>query len=194
MSPDQPAAWNTYIIVDDAAATTQKVKDAGGKVVAEPMTVMDAGTLAVFQDPEGAFISVWQPNQMPGAELYNQTGSFGWNELNTRDVEGAKAFYSKVFGWGAETNPMPTGGSYTEWKLNGRSIGGAMDITNVAPPDVPPNWLVYFGVENCDEGVAKVKELGGNLLVGPMDIQPGRFAIVQDPQGAVFALFSARAE
>jgi uncharacterized protein len=192
MSPEQPPAWSTYVITADADATTQKVRDAGGQVIMEPMDVMDAGRLAVFTDTEGAFIGVWQPKEHKGAELVNETGSFGWNELESRNIDAAKAFYPKVFGWEADTHDMPGGMSYTEWKLNGKSIGGAMDVTNMMPAEVPPHWMVYFMVEDADEGVAKVLELGGKQISPPMDIEPGRFAIVLDPQGAVFALFSSK--
>jgi uncharacterized protein len=192
MSPEQPPAWSTYVITADADTTAQKVRDAGGQVIMGPMDVMDIGRMAVFNDTEGAFINVWQPGTHKGAELVNEPGSFGWNELETRNVEGAKAFYGKVFGWGADTHDMPGGMSYTEWKLDGKSIGGAMDITNMMPAEVPPHWLVYFVVEDADAGVAKVQELGGQQISPPMDIEPGRFAIVRDPQGAAFALFSTK--
>jgi predicted enzyme related to lactoylglutathione lyase len=172
MSPEQPPAWSTYVMTADADASAQKVRDAGGQVIMGPMDVMDAGRLAVFTDTEGAFIGVWQPKQHKGAELVNETGSFGWNELESRNIDAAKAFYPKVFGWEADTHDMPGGMSYTEWKLNGKSIGGAMDVTNMMPAEVPPHWMVYFMVEDADEGVAKVQELGGKQISPPIDIEP----------------------
>ena len=189
MSPQQPPAWSTYVSTSDATATARKVEQAGGKVVMEPFDVMDQGRMGVFTDPGGAYFSVWQPGQHRGAEVVNVPNSFSWNELATRDIDGAKRFYAAVFGWGAETH-----GDYTEWKLNGRSIGGAMPMGDRYPPNVPPHWLVYFTVEDADASAAKAQELGGRVLVPPMDIEPGRFAVVADPQGAAFGLFKLKSQ
>jgi predicted enzyme related to lactoylglutathione lyase len=190
-NPDQPPAWTTYISTDDANATSQRVREAGGQVVMEPMTVMEEGRMAIFIDPTGAAFAVWQPNRHHGAELVNEPGSFGWNELATRDLQAAKDFYAKVFGWGADTSAGPEG-SYTEWKLNGKSIGGAMEINEQFPPNVPPHWLTYFVVEDADATAKKAEELGGKVYVPPRDIEPGRFAVLSDPQGAAFAIFAAK--
>jgi predicted enzyme related to lactoylglutathione lyase len=101
MMEGQPSAWVSYVSVDDAEATTDLAKKAGAAVFVEPMDVSDIGRMAVFADPSGAAIGVWQPKTFKGAELANEPGSFAWNELNTRDVPAAKAFYTKVFGWKA---------------------------------------------------------------------------------------------
>ena len=174
--PEQPPAWSTYVCTTDAAATAEKVKQAGGTVVAEPFDVMGQGHMAVFQDPGGAYICVWQPGQHKGAEVVNEPNSFSWNELATRDMDGAKRFYAAVFGWGNETH-----GEYTEWKVNGRSVAGGMPMGDHYPPQVPPHWLVYFTVEECDAAAARAQQLGGKLMVPPMDIEPGRFAVIDDP-------------
>jgi uncharacterized protein len=187
----QPPAWSTYVSTDDADSTAQKVRDAGGQVIVEPFDVMDQGRMAVFQDPTGAYISIWQGKAHQGSQLVNEPGSFGWNELATRDIAAAKDFYGKVFGWGYKDSAMPQGGSYTEWQLNGKSIGGGMEMGENYPPQVPPHWLVYFVVEDADLSTAKAEELGAKVLMPPMDIQPGRFSVLQDPQGAAFALFAA---
>src|SRR5260370_12999959 len=110
----------------------------------EPMEVMDQGTMAVFIDPTGAAISVWQPAVMKGAELINTPNSFSWNELHTRDMAKAREFYSKVFPWAVKTNAIPGGGEYTEFQINGRSIAGGMPKGKEMPPIVPPHWLVDF--------------------------------------------------
>lgn len=189
--PNQPPAWSTYVATDDADATAQRVREAGGQVVMEPMTVMDQGRMAIFMDPTGAFISIWQPGAHRGAELVNQPNSLAWNELATRDLPRAKEFYKKVFGWESETSSMENGSSYTEWKLNGRSIGGAIEMNGGFPPDVPPHWLTYFSVSSVDAAVKKAEELGGRVVVPPTDIgSAGRFAVLTDPQGAVFAVHS----
>ncbi len=83
----------------------RKVLEAGGRVVIEPFDVGDAGRMAVFTDPEGAAFCVWQANRHQGARIVNEPGSVNFNSLNTRDVEGAKAFYGSVFGWDTLRSP-----------------------------------------------------------------------------------------
>jgi predicted enzyme related to lactoylglutathione lyase len=80
-----PPFWSTYVSVSDADATAKEAEAAGGTVVMAPMDVMDAGRMAVFQDPQGAFISAWQPSGHKGAQLVNEPGTLCWNELNSRD-------------------------------------------------------------------------------------------------------------
>jgi predicted enzyme related to lactoylglutathione lyase len=191
-SPDQPSAWNMYVSTTDADSTAQKVRDAGGTVVAEPMEVMGQGRLAVFQDSTGAFVSTWQPEQMKGADLVNEVGSFGWSELYTRDVPAAKAFYEKVFGWTTHDNDMGGGFVYTEFKVDGRSVAGGLDMSQMLPAEVPPHWLIYFGVANADEAAEKTKQLGGEVVDGPKEIPIGRFAVLKDPVGAHFAIWQAK--
>jgi predicted enzyme related to lactoylglutathione lyase len=188
MSPQQPTAWTTYISTTSAEETAKKVTEAGGQVVAPPMQVMDQGTMAVFVDPTGAAFAVWQPDTFAGAELVNKPVSISWNELSTRDMPAAKAFYTKVFPWTAHSNAMPDGGEYVEWQIDGKSIGGGMPMNPQIPPQVPPNWLVYFAVANTDNTVKRAEELGGKVMMPGTDIPQGRFAVLTDPQGAAFAV------
>src|SRR5256885_9423670 len=90
------ATWNTYVWVDSADDAAAKVRDAGGQVLVDPFDVFDAGRMAVFADPEGAVISVWQANRHRGAQLVNEHGTVNFNGLNTRDPDRAKAFYGAV--------------------------------------------------------------------------------------------------
>ncbi len=191
----QPTAWAVYIGTRDADAVAKKVEAAGGKVVAPPFDVFDSGRMAVFQDPGGAFVSVWQPNKMQGAEVMQQPGTFSWAELNARGVDKVKPFYSSVFGWGEKLSPTGEGGPpYTEFKLGDESIAGGMEMNPMVPRDVPAYWLVYFGTSDVDKTFEKALELGGRELVAPVDFPGGRFAVVTDPQGAAFGLLSTRPE
>lgn len=189
MMPDAPTVWTTYVNVDDADATAGKVTANGGSVLFGPTDVLEAGRMAIFADPHGAVLGLWQPGNHLGAQLANEPGTLCWNELITTDLEGSKAFYGAVFGWEAEDQGPPGGPpAYTEWKLGGRSIGGMMLKHGDMPADMPPSWGVYFAVDDADAAAARVQQLGGALLMGPTDIEPGRFAVVADPQGAVFNL------
>ncbi|MDQ2743402.1 MAG: VOC family protein [Chloroflexota bacterium] len=190
MQPNQPPAWTTYVSIDDANATIAKVRAAGGAVVVEPMSVLQAGRMAIFTDPTGAYLSIWEPGEHGGAEVVNQPNSLSWNELATRDIETAKTFYQAVFGWESVTHPAEMIGSYNEFQLGGKSIAGGMQMTDQFPPQVPAHWLPYFTVEDCDATVSRAQELGARLSAGPMDIPQGRFAVIGDPQGAVFAVIS----
>ncbi|MDX6412277.1 MAG: uncharacterized protein QOE91_1793 [Gaiellaceae bacterium] len=187
MQEGQPTTWTTYISVADAAATADAVREAGGQVHAEPMDVMGLGKLAVFADPTGAVFGIWEPGTFPGAGVVNEPGAVGWNELETRDPAGAKAFYGAVLGWSAVDLDMGEMGTYVEWQVDGNRIGGMSDIGGRVPEEVPAHWLTYFGTENADGLAEKVEQGGGRIGFGPMDIPAGRFAVVQDPWGAVFA-------
>ncbi|HYY88921.1 MAG TPA: VOC family protein [Chloroflexota bacterium] len=183
MNPQQPPAWSTYISTSDAEATARSAQEAGGTVVVQPMDVMGQGKMSAFTDPSGAYIAAWQPIQHSGAEVINEPNSYCWTELATRDIETAKRFYPRVFGWGAETNQ-----NYTEWKVGGRSVAGAMPMSDQMPANVPPHWLVYFAVADCDASANRAQELGANVMVPPMDVPVGRFAVLGDPQGARFGI------
>jgi uncharacterized protein len=189
--PGQPPAWMTYVATDNADATAKKVAEAGGKVLMAPFDVMDQGKMGVFADPGGAVFSVWQPAAMKGAGLVNTPVSLTWNELATRDMDAAKAFYTKVFPWSAKSNDMGGGQTYTEWQIDGRSIAGAMTMGSMYPAQVPPHWLVYFTVANTDDIVKRTQELGGKVMSPAQDIPQGRFAVLADPSGATFAVIQA---
>ena len=185
MNPGPPY-WTTYVNVDSVDDVLGKAKAAGGNVLMDGMDVMDVGRMGIIQDPVGAVISLWEPKAHNGAAIVNEPNSYSWSELITTDVEASKQFYGEVFGWGSETHgegsPMP----YTEWKIGDRSVGGMMPKPPMMPAEVPPHWGVYFSVDGTEAAIDKVKSLGGQLIMGPMDVEPGKLAVVQDPQGAVF--------
>jgi len=188
MQEGQPPAWTTYVSVEDADATATKVREAGGQVFAEPMDVMELGRMAIFADPTGAVFGIWQPGTFFGAGLVNEANTLSWNELNTRDTNAAKDFYSAVFGWTYEDMEVENVGTYTALQVEANSVGGMLDITGRVPDEVPAHWLTYFAVEDTDATLEKLKESGGGVNFGPLDIIAGRFAVVHDPFGAVFAV------
>jgi predicted enzyme related to lactoylglutathione lyase len=197
MQDEQPTVWATYISVTDARATLDKVREAGGQVMFGPDDVMDLGKLGVFSDPEGAVCGIWEPGTFAGAEIVNEPGAFAWNELNTRDPEGAKSFYGEVFGWEYVEHEIARdagGGTYIEFTVGGNSAGGIIDMRGRVPDQVPPNWLVYFAVEDADEAVEQIKAGGGSVAMGPVDIPAGRFAVAMDPHGAAFAVIKSAGE
>jgi hypothetical protein len=184
-----PPHWNTYISVTSADDAAKKAASLGGKVLADAFDVMEHGRMAVIQDPLGAAFCVWQAKSHIGLRLVGEPGTFGWDELWTTDRKKAAEFYSGLFGWGAKESHMAeAGGVYTEWQLGGQSIGGMMEISPEMGP-VPPNWLPYFMVDDADATANKATSTGGKLMVPPTDIpNVGRFSVIQDPQGATFAI------
>lgn len=113
-------------------------------------------------------------------------GAFGWNELMTTDVEGAKKFYGELFGWAVQEFPME-GMTYNLIKVDDDEVGGIMTM----PPEMEgmlPCWGVYITVDDVDATARKVEELGGKIIRQPEDIpNVGRFCVLQDPQGAALA-------
>jgi hypothetical protein len=124
---------------------------------------------------------------MIGAELVNAPGALVWNELSSPDTAGSKAFYSALLGW--EVTPFEGMDGYFVIRVGEASNGG---ITAPQAPGTPPHWLVYLGVDDLDASLAKLEELGGSKIAGPIDIQMAKFAVVSDPQGAVFALYDGQ--
>ena len=203
----QVATWNTYISVDSADETASKVRAAGGGVVMEPFDVMDAGRMAVFTDPEGAMFMVWQADRNKGSQVVNEHGTNNFNTLNTRDLEGAKAFYGAVFGWetldlggGGLMWTLPGYGDHLEEKNPGLKKGmeemgapkGFADVVasmNPIPedqPDTPPHWSLTFAVDDADAIAAKAQDLGGKVITPPFDAPWVRMGVIADPQGATF--------
>lgn len=184
-SGGMPPVWSTYVTVGDVDASTKKAAGLGATVLSEPMDVMTAGRMSVLADPQGAVFCLWQPKDSIGAELVNTPVSMTWNELLTSDVEGAKTFYSGLFGW--KPNTVPVGPvQYTMWELDGSGIGGA-----VPKPmeQMPSFWAVYFSVADTDATFAKAQELGASVVAEPMDLPDvGRMAALADPQGAIFSI------
>jgi uncharacterized protein len=179
-----PPHWNTYVTVSSADVSAKTASDLGGKVVAEPFDVMEYGRMAVVQDPTGAMICLWQPKKHIGAQVVNEQGALCWAELDTSDTGAAQKFYTALFGWGAKVSP-----EYTEWQKAEMSIGGMMKIPEQWGP-MPSSWLVYFGSDDVDATAAKASKSGGKAIVPPTNIPDmGRFAVLADPQGAVFAVF-----
>ena len=186
--PNMPNVWSLYIGSDDLDALADSVKQAGGTIVAAPFDVGDQGRMAVFQDPSGAFISAWQAAQM-SQFAYGKPNTFGWAELNARDVANVVPFYEKVFGWTTNLQEFdPSLPPYRELHQNGDPILGAWEMNPEIPAEVPSYWQIYFNVDDVDATHSKALSLGATEMVEPQDFPGGRFSILSDPQGASIAL------
>jgi predicted enzyme related to lactoylglutathione lyase len=179
--------WLSYASVTNADESAAKAKELGGALMKEPFDVMDVGRMAVVQDPTGAVFALWQAGTHAGAGIVNVPGAFVWNELTTTDTTTAGEFYSGLFGWGIDAKTFGST-DYTIFQNGDRGAGGMFKLTPDMA-DVPPFWLVYFAVDDCDAKVKKANELGATTVKPAADIPTvGRFAILQDPQGAAFAI------
>ncbi len=184
---DAPPNWLSYVSVVSADESAAKAKSLGANLIKEPFDVMDVGRMAVIQDPKGAVFAVWQAKKHKGAGIVNVPGALVWNELTTTDTARAGEFYSGLFCWGIDAKTFRST-DYTIFQNGDRGAGGMFKLTPEMT-GVPPFWLVYFAVDDCDAKVKKATELGATTIKPADDIPGvGRFAILQDPQRAAFAI------
>jgi hypothetical protein len=186
---DQPAAWSTYINVDDVDAVTAAATSAGGASLMPVTDVFDNGRMTFVSDPTGAVVGLWQAKSTIGSQIVNEPASPVWHELVTRDVAAAKTFYTAVVDW--DYDPMDDGPNpYLLCKVQGRVVGGMMPLPAEMPAETPSHWMVYFGVSDTDTSARRVTELGGTVLVEPFDTPVGRSAVLRDSAGATFSIIS----
>jgi predicted enzyme related to lactoylglutathione lyase len=195
LRPDQraqhvPPHWMLYILVESADSSAAKATQLGGKVIAGPFDVMDFGRMAVIQDPTGAYFCLWQAKHNTGNGIAGVHGTLCWADLSTPDARTAEAFYSGLFGWQFTRDEKDTSG-YLHIK-NGEHFIGGVPPAAYRQPGVPPHWLAYFQVDDVDVAANKAKDMGAKLCLPPMSMEGvGRFSVVADPQGAVFAVFKS---
>ncbi|WP_405010591.1 VOC family protein [Kitasatospora sp. NBC_01539] len=183
----QPTTWTVSFAVPDADAAAQAVRAAGGRILAEPVEVLDLGRFAVAADPGGAAFALWQARAFNGTTLIDEPGSLGWVELATRDTAAAKEFYPRVLGWSVTVGEM-----YTQWGLPGRDFGGMTDMADQFPADAAPYWMPYFAVADVDTTAERAAVLGATVVLPPTDVPDGpRLAVLRDPQGAVLGIHVA---
>ena len=196
MTPDGqqgiPPHWNAYICVEDVRAAVAHCEALGAKALHPPIDVFEAGSMAIMADPQGAAFCLWQPKAHKGVQLLAEPvphGAFLWAELNTSDVGAAKTFYGQAFGWDAENDPNNE--AYTVFTRE--SVGYVAGMMEIQPEwgPVPPHWLVYFAVADTDAALQQVLALGGSKVTDGMEIPQGRFALVKDPQGAIFTIMTS---
>jgi predicted enzyme related to lactoylglutathione lyase len=202
------ATWNTYVWVDSADEAVKRASEAGGTILREPFDVTSAGRMAALADPEGAAFCVWQANRHKGARVVNEHGALNFNNLATRDIEGAKAFYGALFGWQALALPhammwaLPGYGDHLEESTPGlrrqmAEMGapeGFIDVVAGVNPiakddrQTPAHWRVVFAIDDVQAATANVRKLGGEVVAGPLDAPWTRVAVIKDPQGATFTI------
>jgi uncharacterized protein len=123
----------------------------------------------------------------------SETGSFCWAELSTTDPDGAKTFYTSLFGWDVDDMDIPGGGVYSMYKLNGRYVGASSAQRDEEKAQgVPPHWNLYVSVDDADSYAKKAEAAGGTILAPAFDVMDaGRMAVVADPTGGVLGLWQS---
>ena len=183
--------WIGYVSVPDVDATVARARELGARVAKEPTDIVSMGRFAALVDPQGAALAIFASLDPASEALPPQApdGHFGWAELATENWDAAFGYYSKLFGWTrGEAMDMGEGAIYQLFRNPGTDfdLGGMFDRTKEMPISA---WLYYVEVANLDAAAAAVKEHGGQVLGGPMEV-PGDTRVVQclDPHGAAFAL------
>jgi len=185
-----PPHWTLYVAVESADKTAAQVEPLGGKLLAAPFDVFDAGRMAVIQDPTGAVFCIWEPKRHTGLGI-SGPNTFCWADLSTPDREKAKPFYEGLFGWTFDPGEGKDPGGYWHIMSGSRAIGGIPPAGQV-DPKIPPHWLIYFYVDDVDASAAKAKAGGATFYMPPMTVEGvGRMAVLADAQGAVSALFTS---
>ena len=175
-----PPHWLSHVRVENLDQTLDKVKSAGGKLVAGPFEMDDVGRMAIIADPQGAYVSAYQPETESSGE-----GVFVWDELGTSDVDAAQRFYEGVFGW--TTSDMGT--EYGGYRIFNRGETGVAGLMSLPDDSIPAHWQPYVAVEDPDATAERATQLGGSTLMEPMDVPSvGRIAVLRDPQGATFGV------
>jgi predicted enzyme related to lactoylglutathione lyase len=186
----QPSGWTGYVMVDDADATAESIKQAGGAVHYGPDDIPGVGRFAVCADPQGVAFNIMKPGEMERQYPEPRSvGTIGWHELHTTDWEKAFGFYSGQFGWAkAQAMDMGPMGTYQLFSDNGVDVGAMFNSPNMPKPI----WLFYFRTDSIEAAIERLKSGGGQVLEGPHEV-PGNDWIVQamDPQGFMFALVAA---
>ncbi|WP_344619453.1 VOC family protein [Dactylosporangium salmoneum] len=179
-------AWLTYIATEDADATAALVAEHGGTVLQPSADILPRGRAALLADPAGGVFGVWQRVRFAGAQVANEPGAICWSETVTWDVAATAAFYGKIFGWIEQDGTADVDAHYHEWIASNRVVGGISPMGEQYPPGTPQHWRTIFSIEDCAAFIARTRELGGQVLAGPVDAGIGHAAHVIDPTGGAF--------
>ena len=180
----EEAHWGSYVSVDDVDRAAGRARELGAEVLVEPFGTPGGGRVATIRDPAGAVVSLSQPGEGFGAEVVNQDGAWTWNELTAPDLAAAVDFYRELFGWAAAD--IAGAVARTSFSLGDLLVGGGH--APIGPEDPAPRWTISFWVADADRSVERATELGGGVVLAPMDVPVGRFAILADPAGAAFTV------
>jgi predicted enzyme related to lactoylglutathione lyase len=189
-----PPFWAMYVGVPKLEEARDQIARLGGSDISPVIEIPNIGRMQMMKDPQGAAFYIYEPasaEQLPEAAA--EVGEASWHELMTTDAPAAMKFYSEIFGWTpSETLDMGPIGKYHMFNRPHGMIGGMM---NKGPEmaNVPPNWQIYFRVPDITAAVERIKQNGGQILNGPMEVPGGDMIVnAMDPQGGAFSLHARK--
>lgn len=187
-----PPHWMPYLWADDVDATAQKMAELGAAILYPPTDMPNIGRMAMIRDPQGAHFALYTGREYPGAaRMAPKPGFFCWTELMTTDTTAARSFYGKTLGWTFKEAPLGPDQVYTVYKIEKKNVAGMMELRGPQFEGIPPHWNSYLSVVDCDASMGRAVQLGATLCVPPQDVPgTGRFAVLQDPTGAAFAIIA----
>ena len=180
-----PSTWTVVVGDDHLDETLERARELGGSVLQPPVPIPGGARLAVVADPTGAALALMEAPPSPQGIAWGETGAVSWVECQSRDPGAARRFYEQLLGWEASEGP----GGYVVFDLEGERVGGLMGMPPSVPADVPSSWVVYFAVVDAEATCTRAEAHGGTVLAPVHPIEEGRFAVLADPAGAVFAIF-----
>lgn len=183
-----PPHWGMYVGIPDLDAGMAQVERLEGVALSPVIDIPGIGRMRTMADPQGAAFSLYEPATPPSPEARPELGDVSWHELMTTDAVAALRFYGDLFGWTQRAaHDMGPMGTYYEWGRDWE-LGGMMNKP-AELAEVPPHWGFYFRVDDVHAGAERVKQHGGQVLLGPMEVPGGTWIVsCVDPQGAHFSL------
>lgn len=180
--------WLGYVSIPDVDEAVASARSAGGRVVMEPRDTPPVGRMSVIRDPHGAVLALWRGHRgdataLPGRHM--AVGTFCWEQLRTVDIPCAVQFYKKVFGWDCVRYEPLRGRAHAF-----RSLQGDVATLLETDTDTPPHWISFIVVQSLSAARQRTVDNKGKVLVNEVGIKgAGRYAVIEDPTGAVVALY-----
>lgn len=185
-------AWIPYFHTGNADSAAMRITAAGGQLVIGPAEVRGpaglGGRIAIAGDPAGAGFGIWEDGLNRGSQRMGEAGALAWRETITGSAAEVREFYQAVFGWSYKQIGNGQSFDYTVASIGGEVQAGIMALPESAAEQLPSYWMNYFQVDDTDASATLLHDLGGSAITDPQDSPQGRFAIVQDPLGAVLTL------
>jgi len=186
-------SWLAYVAVPDVDATTSRAQELGGNVMVPPTDIPTVGRFSIIADPQGATMAPFTPATAgPEPPEPPPVGGFSWHELATPEPEAVFDFYADLFGW-QKTSAMDMGpmGVYQLFGRGGAPLGGIYRQPETMTG--PPAWLHYARVADVNAATDAVRQHGGKVINGPMEVPGGDWiTMVLDPQGGPFAVHEVK--
>ncbi|MFD7511480.1 VOC family protein [Streptomyces sp. NPDC059853] len=180
--------WTLYFATSDVQETAGRIRENGGTLLLEPMSVGEFGRMLIAQSPDGLTFGCWQPGTHEGFGLRGEPGSVCWSEIVSRDPAAFDTFFSAVFPVELRRMGDPAEFDYKTVQAGGSAVAGRMPMPADTTAATDTYARLYFGVDHCDDAAATAEKLGGRIISEPQDSPFGRWAECADDNGARFTV------